>query len=102
MNRSRPAESSCGEQHGFRAFQEPAGHLARHGRKALKEFLKRVVAFEVIEQRLHGDSSALEYQRAAEDVRVHCDEVIRVHGWNLPVASPRVNQESRSSKGVRP
>ena len=81
----RRAGCSCsrGEQRGFRPLQEAVSHRPRHRRETFEEFFQRVVAFEVVEERLDRDARAFEDGRAAKDVRVNGDEVAGVHGGKI-------------------
>src|SRR5438093_211198 len=69
--RGEPGWSCRGrsEQGGLRSLQNLAGHLPRHGRKALQELLQRIVSFEVFEKRLHRNPRALENRSAAGSKR---------------------------------
>jgi len=76
--RIRPAGFSCGgtvQKRRLRTFQGATGDFAGHGREALQEFIKSIVVFQVIEQRLHGHAGSLEDGCAAEDIRVHRNQI---------------------------
>ena len=68
--------------------QGATGDLAGHRRETLQEFIKGIIVFQVLEQRLHGHAGSLEYGCAAEDIRVHRNQVARVHVRNLACLRP--------------
>jgi len=65
-------------------FQNAAGQFARHGRETFEKFVKRVIVFQILEQRLYRHARAFEHRRAAENVRINSDEVVRLHAGDLP------------------
>lgn len=65
-------------------FQNATGQFTCHGRKTFKKFVERVIVFQILEQRLHRHARAFEHRRAAENVGINSDEVVRLHAGNLP------------------
>jgi hypothetical protein len=60
-------------------FERCDGPIARHARKLAQEFIERLAAFEVVEQRLDGYTGADKDRRAAEGLWIAVDRVLEVH-----------------------
>ena len=60
----------------FRKLDELDSLIARNRRKSFEEILNRAIPFEVVDQRLHRNSCALETGLAAHPLRVHPDDLI--------------------------
>src|SRR5215471_17410786 len=64
------SSTRIGNQVSFRLLERGDGNVTRDGREVVKEFIQRMTALDVVDQRLHGDAGSDEHRGAAQDVRV--------------------------------
>src|SRR5882757_3407249 len=87
--RARGTHSSSstriGYQVGFRLLQRRDGNLGCDGREILEKRDQRVTAFDVVDQRLHGNARADEHRRAAQDIRIGVNDG-RLFHWHCLLA----------------
>src|SRR5208337_2492560 len=78
LRRARGTHSSSnmriGDQVGLRLLEGSYSNLSCDGRKIVKKLIQRVAAFDVIDKRLHRNTSANKYRRATQDVRVGAND----------------------------
>src|SRR5262249_54892013 len=78
------SSTRIGNQVSFRLLERGDGNVTRDGREVVKEFIQRMTALDVVDQRLHGDAGSDEHRGAAQDVRVGMNDGRFFHGPASP------------------
>ena len=75
-------------------------HLATNSWKARDEFIERVIIFQILKERFHGNSCARKNRRPTENLGVNGDERICGHVGSITDSGFRVNIAEISENAV--
>src|ERR1700754_4327172 len=83
------SRTRIGNQMSLGLLQRCDREFSGHARKIIQELFERMAAFDVVDQRLHGNARANEYGRAAQNIGVRVDDGDFLHGHCLAVNTSR-------------